>query len=118
MTRALRGTAQVSRFLARKGTTYRVVQAREVLCFISENGVTKLQTADAHYWLPPTLNELEGRLDARQFFRISRAAIVNLDAVRELVPADGGSGDVTLRDGSRLEVSRRRFKDLTERLGG
>jgi DNA-binding LytR/AlgR family response regulator len=68
--------------------------------------------------MSPTLNDLEGRLDSRQFFRISRAAIVNLDAVREVAPTAGGHGEVTLKDGSKHEVSRRRFKELTEKLGG
>jgi two-component system, LytTR family, response regulator len=107
-----------ARFLARKGATYRVVPAREVVAFVSEDGLTKLLAAGQHYWMNPTLNELEARLDPRRFFRISRAAIVNLDAVREVEPDTGGHGDVVLRDGTRLEVSRRRFKDLTERLSG
>ncbi len=110
--------ARPSRFLARYANAFRVVAARDVLCFVSENGVTKLQTAGQHGWMPPTLNDLESRLDPAQFFRISRAAIVNLDAVSEVVPAAGGGGDVTLTDGTRLEVSRRRFGELTERLGG
>ena len=110
--------APPARFLARRGSAYRVVPARDVLCFLSEDGLTKLQAADQHYWMSPTLNDLEERLDARQFFRISRAAIVNLDAVREVAPTVGGHGEVTLRDGSRHEVSRRRFRELTEKLGG
>jgi two-component system LytT family response regulator len=115
---AMRTSTRPTRFLARRGATYRVVQAREVLCFLSEEGITKLQTAEQHYWMTPTLNELESRLDERQFFRISRASIVNLDAVREVTPTAGGHGEIALRDGSKHEVSRRRFRDLTERLGG
>jgi two-component system LytT family response regulator len=115
---AARTGPRPARFLARRGTTFRVVPAREVLCFLSEDGLTKLQTAEQHYWMTPTLNELELRLDGRMFFRISRAAIVNLDAVREVIPGEGGQGEISLRDGSRHEVSRRRFKDLTDRLGG
>ena len=114
---AVEATAPMKRFLARKGNRFRVVSADDVLCFVSENGLTKLQTAGEHYWIPPTLNELEAQVDAAQFFRISRAAIVNLDAVHELIPGATGQGEVTLRDGTRLEVSRRRYKDLTERLG-
>jgi DNA-binding LytR/AlgR family response regulator len=68
--------------------------------------------------MAPALNALEARLDPRRFFRVSRAAIVNLDAVREGAPDGSGAGGVTLRDGSRLEVSRRRFRELTDRLGG
>ena len=116
--KATLAAAPPARFLARRGSVYRVVPAREVLCFVSEDGITKLLSADQHYWMSPTLNDLEGRLDSRQFFRISRAAIVNLDAVREVAPTAGGHGEVTLKDGSKHEVSRRRFKELTEKLGG
>jgi two-component system, LytTR family, response regulator len=116
--KAVRGGLPPARFLARRGSAYRVVQAREVLCFLSEGGLTKLQAADQHYWMSPTLNDLETRLDPGQFFRISRAVIVNLDAVREISPTAGGHGEVALRDGSKHEVSRRRFRELTERLGG
>ena len=116
--RLARGTAPAIRFLARKGAAYRVVNSREVLCFVSEDGTTRVHAGGQSYELPPTLNELEARLDPRQFFRISRAAIVNLDAIKEVAPDTGGHGEVTLRDGMRLEVSRRRFRDLTERLGG
>ena len=107
-----------TRFLARKGTAYRVVAAREVLCFVSEGGLTKLQTREHHYWMTPTLNELEARLDPAEFFRISRAAIVHLDAVAEVAAIAGGHGELTLRNGLKLDVSRRRFRDLTDRLGG
>lgn len=110
--------AHLTRFLARKGTTYRVVPAADVLCVVSEDGLTKLEVEGQHYWIAPTLNDLETRLDPAKFFRISRAAIVNLDAVHELAPTPGGYGEVTLKDGTRLDVSRRRFRELTDRLGG
>ena len=105
-----------TRFVAQRGRSYRVVPAGEVLCFLSEDGLTKLQTAAEHYWVPPTLNDLEARVDPRRFFRISRSAIVNLDAVQELIPTGDGRAEAVLRNGARLEVSRRRFRELTERL--
>jgi two-component system LytT family response regulator len=115
--RAARSGGTPARFLARRGATFKVVPARDVLCFISEGGLTKLMAGGQHYWMQPTLNDLEARLDPEQYFRISRAAIVNLDAVREVAPLAGGHGQVVLTDGARLEVSRRRFADLTEKLG-
>jgi two-component system, LytTR family, response regulator len=113
---AVQAAAPVRRFLGRKGNRFRVVAASDVLAFVSENGLTKLLAAGEHYWVSPTLNDLEARLDAAQFCRISRAAIVNLDAIEELTPSASGNGEVTLRDGTKLEVSRRRFKELTDRL--
>jgi two-component system LytT family response regulator len=116
--KATLAAAPPSRFLARRGSAFRVVHGRDVMCFVSEDGITKLQTSDQHYWMSPTLNDMEARLDPRQFFRISRAAIVNLDAVRDVAPTAGGHGELTLKNGMKHEVSRRRFKELTERLGG
>ena len=77
-----------------------------------------MHTAECCYILDPTLNDLEERLDPAQFFRVSRAAIVNLDSVSEVLPLTGGTADVMLKDGVRLEVSRRRVRDLLQRLDG
>jgi DNA-binding LytR/AlgR family response regulator len=43
---------------------------------------------------------------------------VNLDYVAEVEMVAGGYGEVVLTTGARLEVSRRRVKDLIEKLGG
>ena len=105
------------RFLARKGSRYCVVPRDEVLCFLSDGGLTMLQTADQHYWMEPSLAELEERLDPESFFRVSRAAIVRLDAVREIVPHGSGQGRVRLTNDLEIEVSRRRYPDLLKQLG-
>ncbi len=110
--------ARNTRLLARCGDAYRVVPQQDVVHFLSDGGLTKLCTRDRAYVLDPTLNELEERLDPAVFFRVSRAAIVNLDCVTEVQPLPGGTADVVLNTGLRLEVSRRRLKDLLERLGG
>ena len=107
-----------NRFLAKRGTKFRVVAAADVQYFASEEGLTKLCTAKDEFWMQPTLAVLERRLDPSSFLRISRAAIVSLDAVHEVVPLVGGYGQVTLKDGTRLEVSRRRLKELLQKLEG
>ena len=91
---------------------------RACCTFASEEGLTRLVADGAQYWMDPTLNELEQRLDPARFFRISRAALINLNAVAEVFPLPGGSGEVLLKNGQRLEVSRRRYRDLLDALGG
>jgi two-component system LytT family response regulator len=110
--------ARNTRLLARYGDGYRVVPRQEVVYFLSDGGLTKLCTRERSYVLDPTLNDLEERLDPAFFFRVSRAAIVNLDCVTEVLPLAGGLAEVVLNTGLRLEVSRRRLKDLLERLAG
>src|SRR6185369_14963630 len=107
-----------TRFVVRNGSHYTVVGEARVLYFASEEGLTRLVGEGAQYWMDPTLNELQERLDPARFFRVSRAALINLNAVAEVFPMPGGSGEVMLKNGQRLEVSRRRFRDLLEALEG
>lgn len=114
--RAQASLGYVTRFVAKRGARFVVIAASDVLYIASDDGLTRLQARDGHAWLTPTLTELEVRLDPARFFRVSRNALVALDAIREVIPSDAG-GDVLLADGSRLGVSRRRFGDLLTRLG-
>ncbi len=106
------------RFLAKHANKFRVVSEHEVFYFMSEEGLTKLCTRDQEYWMQPTLLDLEKRLDPSIFCRVSRSAIVNVNAVNELQQLVGGYGAVILKNGARVEISRRRMKDLVDLLGG
>lgn len=61
---------------------------------------------------------LTGVLDPGVFFRVSRTAIVNLGYVAEVDALAGGYGEVVLKNGIRLEVSRRRLRLLLAKLEG
>jgi two-component system LytT family response regulator len=106
------------RFLARSGGHYVVIVESRVLYFGTEGSLTRLVADSGQYWMDPSLNDLERRLDPARFFRISRAALINLNAVTKVTPESGGSGEVMLRNGQSLEVSRRRFRDLMHALSG
>jgi two-component system LytT family response regulator len=84
-----------ARFLAKRGNKCKVVQQEEVIFFSSEDGPTKLSTKDHEFWMQPTLTDLEKRLDPTTFFRVSRAAIVNLNMMEEVAPLVGGHAATT-----------------------
>jgi two-component system LytT family response regulator len=116
--RAVRAQAAApARFLVKNAAHYLVVGEPKVLYFASEDGLTRLVSDGGQYWMDPTLNELEQRLAPDRFCRISRSALINLAAVAEVHPLPGGSGEVLLKNGQRLEVSRRRFRELLAALG-
>jgi two-component system LytT family response regulator len=62
--------------------------------------------------MDPSLQEIEGRVDPQQFFRISRAALISVNAVVEVNSLPGGSAVVVLKGKTQLDVSRRRVRDL------
>ncbi|WP_149194553.1 LytR/AlgR family response regulator transcription factor [Luteimonas suaedae] len=66
--------------------------------------------------LPRSLSALEARLDPALFFRANRNTLVNLRMVRNVELSVGDGYDLTLKDGSTVEVSRRQARELRERL--
>lgn len=88
----------------------------EVSYLRTENRLLFVHTPAGRFVLDRSLDELETAL-APRFFRTHRSAMVALDAIRELVPDPGGTGELRLQDGSRLPVSRDRMPELRARLG-
>ncbi len=82
----------------------------------TENRLLFVHTPEGRFVLDRSLDELETQL-APRFFRTHRSAMVALDAIHELVPDPGGTGELRLADGSRVPVSRDRMADLRARLG-
>lgn len=105
-----------TRFLARRGARFKVVPAADVVAFTFVDGVTHLLTVAEQLTMQPTLASLARRLDARQFFQVSRSAIVRLDAVKEAKPFSDGTGEITLANGRTMIVARRRWRELLDRL--
>lgn len=106
-----------TRFLGRRADKYIVIPQQGVLYFSSEGGLTKVHTREGFFWMEPSLAELENRLGKAGFYSVSRQHLVNLDHVVEIVPgAAGDNGKARMADGKFLKVSRRKMKDLLDRL--
>jgi two-component system LytT family response regulator len=77
----------------------------------------RLHTNREEHLLRETLNELESRLDSSRFVRVHRSSIVNIDSIKELAPAFHGDLQITLRNGTRLTLSRTYRSKLESLLG-
>ena len=107
------GQQRLSRFLVHSEERYLVIGANEICYLEAVDGLTRLITKTGKaYWMDPSLQEISERVDPNMFFRISRAALVNVNTIAEVHPFPGGSAAVKLKDGTTLEVSRRRVKEL------
>ncbi|MEV4778249.1 LytR/AlgR family response regulator transcription factor [Burkholderia sp. LMU1-1-1.1] len=84
------------------------VGLQDIWLFESEGNYTRVYFAQHKPLMLRSLNQLEERLDPQRFFRASRRHIVNLDDVELVTPNDAGGLDLTLREGVRIEVTRRR----------
>ncbi|MGI8469644.1 MAG: LytR/AlgR family response regulator transcription factor [Pyrinomonadaceae bacterium] len=62
------------------------------------------------------LKDLEARLDAGKFVRLSRGCLANLETIKKISPMPGGTYIVTLKNGQELSASRLQSRILREQL--
>lgn len=94
------------RVLVREGRRTRFVPLAEVDWFEADGNYIVLHAGDERFRTRGTIVAIEQALDPRQFVRIHRRRVVNMDRVRELQPLPGGDGLLTLRNGHTLRLSR------------
>jgi len=101
----------------RRGKRIILMNPSEIHYLKSEQGVTIVLTQTGEYWTSYSLAEMEGMLDDQIFFRTHRSAIINLNKIKEIVPAQSGVYDVYLNDPAKtcLPLSRDRARILRER---
>jgi two-component system LytT family response regulator len=82
------------------------IEAADYYCCLHVNG--------RRYMLRESIADLSSKLNPRQFVRIHRSSIVNLDHIREVYREGQTENAVVLRDGQRLKMSRTGRQKLTE----
>ena len=93
-----------------------IVRAADVDWIEAHGNHVKLHVGKQVHLMRETVLALEGALDPRQFARIHRGTIVNLDRIRELQPWFAGDYVVLLKDGTQLKLSRTYREQLQQRL--
>lgn len=74
-----------------------------------------LHIGKENHVLRETVTALEGQLSPREFFRLNRAVLVNVDRVHHVEPTFNDEHIVVLHDGTRLALTRG-LRELQERL--
>lgn len=108
----------LGRIPVQQGERTVLVDESSVIYATAARGYSYLQLAAERVLVSFSLNELEHRLSGH-FFRAHRSHLVNLDHVRELIPDFKGALVLVMDDHrrSRVEVSRRKTRELRRLLG-
>lgn len=99
-----------------RGEEKLLLPQRDFLRFYTDGKGVSAQTAGETYAVRLRLYELEERLDAAQFVRISNGEIVNLDRVTAVDLSLSGTICMTLDGRVKAYVSRRYVKKIKETL--
>ena len=92
------------------------VALADVSLFESEGNYVKVYFGNNRPLIHRSLNSLDERLDDRVFFRASRKHIINLKWIEKIETWFNGGLMVVLRDGNKIEISRRQAAKFRERM--
>jgi two-component system, LytTR family, response regulator len=103
-----------SRFLVKDGEKEILLSVEKIDWIEAADYYSCLHVNGRRYMLRETIGDLSNKLDPRQFVRIHRSSIVNLDQIREIYRDGQTEGTVVLTDGQKLRMSRAGRQKLTE----
>jgi two-component system LytT family response regulator len=108
--------APEDKVFVREGERCWFVPVKNIRLLESEGNYTRLHFDDQKPQLFRSLTAMEGRLDARHFFRANRKQVINLAWVEGIEPWFSGGLLVKLKGGLKVELSRRQAQEFREKM--
>lgn len=108
---------QIERLFVKTGTKIDVVPVDSIVKIDAQDDYVEIFTADKKYLKNDTMNYLEKVLPSKTFTRVHRSHIINLNHINKIEKYGKESYVVILKDGSIVNVSKSRIKELKNQLG-
>lgn len=105
----------LERLLVKMNERYIVVRAEDIEWVEAAANYVVLHSKSGNHVLRKALSSLEEELPEKQFFRVSRSAVVNLTQVVEIQFVSAGEHVILLRSGTKVALTRG-LRELQERL--
>ncbi len=105
-----------ARLAGKLGSEYHLLDVNQVLACQADHELVWLVGRERKYLATQTLKQLEDRLAGRNFVRVHRNALVNLDHVTKMAPLSSQRWLLTLSSGQEFVVSKRQAKVLEDLL--
>jgi two-component system, LytTR family, response regulator len=114
---AERASAPLERIPVRRREDVVLVPVSTIVSIVADGELLHLTTRSGErHTITYRLKDLELRVPAGQFIRLSRGALARVDAIAKVSPMPGGTYVVTLSDGQQLPVSRLRSRIVRDSL--
>jgi len=110
--------AYVERFIVKKLGKEFIVRSSDIEWIEAAGNYTNIHLGGRCYPLRSTMDALITRLDPKNFARIHRSSIVNLNVIVEILPLDSGDFEILLNNEKTLKLSRRYRDDIKKKLQG
>ena len=113
--KSLAPSSELARLTVKTDEKVAVLDVTEIDSIESAGNYVVVNVGKDSHIVRDTLTNLEGRLPAKQFMRISRAAIVNLNRIKELRSVYRGESVVVLKNGKTVSTTRN-LREIQDRL--
>ncbi|WP_028664826.1 LytR/AlgR family response regulator transcription factor [Runella zeae] len=104
-----------TRFLLKSGTRFEVVEVADVVYLFAEDKIVFLVNSEQKkYFVDETLDDLEEKLNPKDFFRINRKYLASIKAIERIEPHFNGRLKIKLRqrDDDEIYVSREKAESF------
>lgn len=105
------------RIVIKDGSSIKIIPIQDVMYLEAYDDYVKVHTAEKTHLKKKTLTYYEKTLDRRQFVRIHRSYILNLNELTGIEPFEKNSYRAVLKNGERIPISRTAYGPLKESLG-
>jgi len=107
----------IERIFVKTGSRIDVIPISEIIRIEAQDDYAEIVTKGKSYLKKETMNFLEKNLPHSNFIRVHRSSIINSDYMDKIEKYGKESYLVILKDGSRVNVSKSRIKELRNTLG-
>lgn len=109
--------AEESRIVVKNGSDIRIVPVADICYIEAFDDYVKIFTKDSWYLKKKTMSSYEASLGEKQFLRVHRSFIINLQELTRVEPLEKNSHIALLKSGQRIPLSRSGYTRLKEKLG-
>jgi len=108
---------EIERIFVKTGSKIDVVPVSEIVRVEAQDDYVEIITPKGKFLKNETMNYLEKVLPKDTFVRVHRSNIININNINKIEKYGKDSSMVILQDGSRVNVSKSRIKELKNQLG-
>ena len=105
------------RIVIKDGSSIKIIPIQDVMYLEAYDDYVKVHATEKTHLKKKTLSYYEKTLDQRQFVRIHRSFILNLNELTGIEPFEKNSYRAVLKNGKRIPISRTAYGPLKESLG-
>jgi hypothetical protein len=102
----------LERIAVKAGQKIHVILIQDILYIQADGDYVRIVTETGKYLKEQTMKFFELHLNSRQFVRVHRSCIVNVEKISQIELYDSKNQQLTLRNGSRLKISISGYKTL------